>query len=68
MHVAHLALGYRVLRSLLERRESERAPPFFFSARETREGENRRGRDSDMFGYACGVLLRYSVLLQGAAT
>ena len=68
MHLAHLALGYRVLRSMLERRESERAPPFFFSARKTREGENRRGRYSDMFGYARGVLLCYFVLLQDAAT
>ena len=50
------------------RGESRRGRPLFpFSAGKTREGENRRGRDSDMFEYA-RCLISYSVLLQDAAT
>ena len=56
------------LRGANLRGESRRGRPLFpVSTGETREGENRRGRDSDMFGYA-RCIISYSVLLQDAAT
>ena len=54
-------------RSETEERVGEGAT-VVFPDREIRERENRRGRCSDMYGYACGVLLCYFVLLQEAAT